>query len=362
MISKLKVENFKCLQNHEIQFKPLTILAGGNGVGKSTAIQALLLLRRAAELGSSGLTHVELNDHDYVQLGRASTVLSNQNTSKNIGFICSDEYGKYASYRFDFDDDRSPLSLHIIEDHQDEMNFAQYSFRYLNAERIGPRRAYDMSSTDSLNLGTKGQYSAFAIYQADMMNRTVHEDLLTEKEARGKFSAQVEAWMQFIIPGFRLEIKPFPDLNNVMIKYQNISDTDYYIPTATGFGITYVLPIIVAGLLASIEQSPLLIVENPEAHLHPLGQSRIGQYLALVARCGVQVMVETHSEHVIDGARLKLASISEFDKLLINFFYQDEGSIGIKSINTNQVGELLSWPKGFLDQKQQDLKELLRLK
>ena len=78
--------------------------------------------------------------------------------------------------------------------------------------------------------------------------------------------------------------------------------------TNMGFGVTYALPIILAGLIA--EPDGLLIVENPEAHLHPAGQSRAGVFLAWLAGKGVQVMVETHSDHVLNGIRRGIAEFS----------------------------------------------------
>ena len=56
-----------------------------------------------------------------------------------------------------------------------------------------------------------------------------------------------------------------------------------------GFGLSYSLPVVVAGLVAP-QRDALLIVENPEAHLHPAGQSRMGTFLATVAATGVQVL------------------------------------------------------------------------
>ena len=73
-------------------------------------------------------------------------------------------------------------------------------------------------------------------------------------------------------------------------------------PTNMGFGVSYALPVITAGLLAPA--GSLLVVENPEAHLHPAGQSRVGRFLAHLAASGVQVVAETHSDHVLNGVRL----------------------------------------------------------
>ncbi|MGH3693299.1 MAG: AAA family ATPase [Pseudonocardiaceae bacterium] len=87
-----------------------------------------------------------------------------------------------------------------------------------------------------------------------------------------------------------------------------------------GFGFSYALPVIIAGLLAP--GGGLLLVENPEAHLHPAGQSRLGRFLARIAGSGVQVVLETHSDHILNGVRLAVAderTINAHD-VIVHFF------------------------------------------
>ena len=123
------------------------------------------------------------------------------------------------------------------------------------------------------------------------------------------------------------------------------------------------LPVITAGLLA--REGEMFIVENPEAHLHPSGQSRIGQFLARVAASGVHVVIETHSEHVINGIRLaSLKKEINHGDVVINFFSkeEDEYQPNIDSIFLNAYADLEKWPKGFFDQQQQDIGEIFRLR
>ena len=118
-------------------------------------------------------------------------------------------------------------------------------FIYLNAERIGPRIAMDMNSYDEFNIGSKGEYTNHVIHKADLLKIDIHKNV--NVAAVAKFSAQCEAWLNTIIPDVQFEISINDDYNKSKIKYRNAkSSTDYYEPTATGFGITYVLPIIVA--------------------------------------------------------------------------------------------------------------------
>ncbi len=82
----------------------------------------------------------------------------------------------------------------------------------------------------------------------------------------------------------------------------SFATSNQYRATNVGFGITYVLPILVA--ILSSRAGALLLIENPEAHLHPKGQAEMGALLARAASCGIQVLIETHSDHVLNGIRV----------------------------------------------------------
>jgi predicted ATPase len=129
-------------------------------------------------------------------------------------------------------------------------------------------------------------------------------------------------------------------------------------PYNFGFGVSYVLPIIVNGLAA--EPGSTMIVENPEAHLHPKGQSRIGQFLSQVAVSGVQVVVETHSEHVVNGIRVNsLRSKLSPDDICLNYFTPDpDPAKHVRQIELNDRMDITDWPEGFFDQEEIDLREL----
>jgi predicted ATPase len=102
----------------------------------------------------------------------------------------------------------------------------------------------------------------------------------------------------------------------------------------------------------------MLLVENPEAHLHPAGQSKLGRFLARVAGSGVQVVMETHSDHVLNGARLAVANDRTLRArdMLVHYFGESQTSV----ISVNEKGELDHWPMGFFDQIENDLGGLAR--
>jgi predicted ATPase len=116
----------------------------------------------------------------------------------------------------------------------------------------------------------------------------------------------------------------------------------------------------VSGLIA--KKGEILIVENPEAHLHPKAQSRLTQFLAKVSSCGVQVFIESHSEHILNGLRLSvLKQIVTADDLSILYFQQNSKSPVIQ-IPVKYDGELEVWPEDFFDQEEIDLAEMFKLR
>src|SRR6202012_5567513 len=112
-------------------------------------------------------------------------------------------------------------------------------------------------------------------------------------------------------------------------------------PPNTGFGLSFVAGIIVAGLAAP--GNTVLMVENPEAHLHPKAQSLIGEFLARVAAGGTQVFVETHSEHVLNGMRrLVKQLVLAPDAAHLFFFSRDAKALqpAVMPISISSSGDL----------------------
>ncbi len=134
------------------------------------------------------------------------------------------------------------------------------------------------------------------------------------------------------------------------------------------YGVSYVLPIIVSCLIRLYQRElsgnllKTILVENPEAHLHPASQSRLGIFLAQMVNNGLNIILETHSDHIINGIRIaiKRKDISN-DKVLFNFFEQGDkvGQNTIRQIDIDEDGNLSDWPKGFFDQYENDLMDLM---
>jgi predicted ATPase len=104
------------------------------------------------------------------------------------------------------------------------------------------------------------------------------------------------------------------------------------------------------------------MIENPEAHLHPRGQVAMGRLMALAASIGVQILVETHSDHVLNGIRLAVkAGEIPPDDVKLHFFRRDRETKAtvIETPPVARDGRLGFWPEDFFDQWEKSLDELL---
>lgn len=130
-------------------------------------------------------------------------------------------------------------------------------------------------------------------------------------------------------------------------------------PKNVGTGVTYITELVVAAL--SCKTGDLLIIENPEIHLHPSGQAELVTFLAFLAQYGMQIIVETHSDHIYNGVRksIRLDEI-DHDNVSVYFFVQNEKGCSVPlNIPINNEGKALVFSDGLFDQINKDLDVIL---
>lgn len=365
-IEKIILKNFKCHKNFEADLKKLNILTGSNAAGKSSLVQALLLAYKSWE--ECEKKRVNTNKIYGMNLGIPINIVSEDLEEKNIEIELFLN-GKKNKVVLGFPDDNDEISFDIcneediLEAKEHEYNLSKISLFYLNAERKGPRIVSFINDIMPYSVGTSGENTGYVLSEMDKLQKVagafhLPKDLRISEIDR--FSANCEEWLNVIIPDTKIRYSVDVEKNITTVMLQN--QGEFHLPIATGFGITYVLPIIVQALAASMIKNSVLIVENPEAHLHPLSQSRLGKFLTLAAVNGVQVVLETHSEHIVDGCRIQIAKEKQFENMKILFFEKRDNMSICKNINIQDDGELEEWPEGFFDQKRADLRELLEMR
>lgn len=364
MITSLRVQHFKRFVDASFALRPLTVLTGLNGTGKSTTIQSLLLTRQLVDASAGGV--IQLNGPYGLALGEAHEVLHPDAPDSTIVVqIGGDGGGPPSTHRFTVPDEQAlyleaagPSALP-----SSGLRGMGSAFTYLCAERLGPRDQLGVSADhpDHLGVGVQGEYTAQVLALHD--TRTVREPLLHPATRTTHhvttMRTQVETWASDIIRPIKINAQWPPGITASTIRFQEPGLLGEPIrPANMGFGFSYALPVIVAGLLT--DPGDLLIVENPEAHLHPGGQSKLGRFLARVAGAGVQVIVETHSDHVLNGVRLAVAEeqVLRPEDALVHYFGAEQ--VGSLPIAFTEKGELTEWPHGFFDQIELDLGRLAR--
>ncbi|MDE6875462.1 MAG: DUF3696 domain-containing protein [Lachnospiraceae bacterium] len=353
MVRSIEIRNFKCFENLKLPLSEMTILAGGNAAGKSTIMQALLLADATArEKGD----FVDASEALGVAVGGPKALISQNCTEIPKGDFLFNIQWDETMVTFVYTIDKL-MSLKLS--YSQSQNVPGGHLFYLNAERMGPRISYPAGIDEEIL--SNGANAAFLIDRADMQQRQVPACLAFSGE-NSKFSIQVENWMSAILGDINFSISTDYVKAITDIKYGNEVAGEPVLPTMTGFGISYILSIVTGGLWCASLKNVSLLVENPEAHLHPAAQSRMGKFLECLADAGVQVIVETHSEHIIDGARIQAARMKKTDDIKIYFFAKEKEGIRVDKINVDENGELSEWPKGFFDQKGQDLRDLFEIR
>ena len=341
-MKSLLLRNFKCFKNQQIHLNQLTALLGTNGVGKSSVIQALLLLKTTIE-GRHGVRDiVPLNGPYGLSLGTSTDVMTQDVDEGIVRISLLDGNTTKIEVTYDIDSVNQMLGLPIASCDINNSEKLDYLY-FLSAERLGPRASQPLQQMDYLNVGIQGEYTAQVI-DSQSGREKVRQSCMFGESKDPNLATQVNLWMNFILPGVKIYAKANYEGLSANIRIENqYSESSPLLPTNIGFGISYVLPVVTTGLIA--KESSMMIVENPEAHLHPAAQSAMGQFLGMVARSGVMVIIETHSDHIISGLQIDAALHPEFaSKITINNFSVDKDSDQpkVEAISVERNGNLMS--------------------
>lgn len=376
MITKLKIANFKSHENTILNLGNLTLLTGLNSTGKSSIIQSFLLLRQSYKKGrlNKGL---DLNE-PLCDIGKGVDALYRfANVNEIITFEIEIDKKENFSFNFNakdkYDETFIPNLKEIpIDDNIFKLPFFTNNFQYLSANRIASVEFYPLDSYSveeekqiSRNYGQGELVAHFLEFYGENRDFDINLDLLLHPECSSrKLLEQVIAWEREISP--RITMNPTKKGDKVVIEYGYKSNSGF-MPIENlkskniGFGISYSLSIIVA--LLSAEPGAILLIENPEAHLHPKGQSKLAELICLAAQSGIQVIVETHSDHIFNGIRKGVFSgkIENTNTSIYYFETDDSNTSKSTEIKISNKGKILNFKKGFFDQFDNDLDVLIGL-
>ncbi len=368
MIKSIHIQNFKSLKDISMSPASLNLLMGLNGMGKSSFIQSLLLLRQNKK---SGLAKFALNG-PLAEIGRGRDALYQDADKEIIHFNFdiesdgkSDVFPCTLTYQADNNvlDNDTGWPVELLE----RYSLFNNNFQYLEAERTGPQTDYPMSYADVVEkhqLGAKGEYTIHYLNSFGT-NLKVPMSLWHKKAKSDTLLHQTAAWLGEISPDVKFDTQEIPGTDKIILNYQfqnKDSLSKKFRPKNVGFGISYALPIIVA--LLNFKKDKIVIIENPEAHIHPKGQAEMGRLIALAAAAGMQLFIETHSDHIVNGIRVAVKEeLIDSNKVNISYFSRQttetEQFCKIQDIQVDKNGELSDYPLDFMDEWNNQLLKLI---
>lgn len=391
MIDQLTLTNFKAFQHVDLPLGPLTLLTGLNSSGKSSVLQALGLLQQSYTAGDfddvrdlveaagsgevTGLDNGFLLNGELVSLGTGHDVLHEDFTGDEPEIVLAVSEGAYRyawSVAYQREQNLLPLTGVDIPLTSEGATppegaaavvpgYFTAGFQYLHADRIAPAEFYPRDHHAAIGrgfLGVRGEHTVN--YLRHHSRDEVPDGPLRHPRAdSARLLDQAAAWMGELCPGVDLRAAAIEGTDSVRLSYgfDGPRGTRRR-PTNVGFGLTYALPVVVACLTA--KPGSLVLLENPEAHLHPRGQTQMAALVSSAAGHGAQLVVETHSDHVLNGVRLAVKrGVLAPEAAVLHYFRGGRTSSEVASPRIDRNGLLDQWPEGFFDELENTLDELL---
>lgn len=366
MISALGLKNFKCFEDlKDLETRQITLLTGSNGRGKSSVFQSILLMAQSFRSGRN-LEILKLNGR-FVSLGTFDDVLMKNSKERNVEFhFTSDDQNenhieliwkeieskpKCASlkgFKVRYNDGQTRELVNELGGDNESTSqgvagvgtnsaiaaLNQFTnFFYVAAERLGPVN-YSVQD-DSNGIGIHGEQIA----------NVLHEN-------GASFVEIVSKGVSYIMGGATIDIS---DVDKEFLKMTMDSKDrqEGFKPVNVGFGYSYILPVVVTPLIAP--RNSKIVIENPEAHLHPGAQSRLMNFLIKVAKeNNLQLFIETHSDHIINALRIatkeKRNGLEVSDSCILHLGRGNDGVISSTSIFIDHEGNLSDYPVDFMEE------------
>ena len=434
MLRKIHVKNYKSLKDIEVTCTGLNLLMGVNGAGKSSFIQVLRMLRLAADKielpdqkfqakdfgGGAGFedicyayacrglhriaisVNIDDNNGRLLEINReiVSRTITRGAGAGVVGLeypswsdVVDDAFAKSCYLESRYEDCRDVKKEEIVAaNNEAERKIAEMEGQIRTKEHdavVAFKRLWEGARfVDSFrrkptDVWTGGGYNSFDLLFNDDMITFDSEGGAVMEFLHGFCHCQnepslierVNQCLIWVSPGARLRVVKKKVGGNTYyvasVDYGVDGDVRMFKPQNVGFGVSYILPVLT--VLLAAKRGNVIIIENPEAHLHPRGQSEIGKLIAETVSRGVQVFVETHSDHVVNGIRVavKKGVIKPSD---VNIAFFERGEHGIVDKDGNQVqeiftcvrdikvdkqGALSEYPENFMDEWNNQLMKLM---
>jgi predicted ATPase len=381
MIKSIRIKNLKVLQDtRDCQVGKITLLTGINGRGKSSFLQALLLLSQS--LRHTGGSPVALFPNgQWCELGSFQELINiySENKEIYIGIKTDAEYENAIEMLYRPYPDRVTIG-ELVSCHVDgketisTQSESNAESSVAEKEDIGVTRTtysdlIELQKLSRLHFVASDRYAAKNDEKLDESLPTFFVGakggnvLNVISKCSSDQREELQHAMSYILDGASLKIDRDDVSNRIYLFLDSIDNGEKFRPINVGYGYSYIISMLLSIIISQSGDS--IIIENPEAHLHPQAQSRLMEYLVSVSKKkNVQCFIETHSDHIVNGLLVALKeSRLDVDDAQILFFDRKNGegkpSVDVVNLQITQSGRVRRPPKGFCDQYGIDLRKLI---
>ena len=343
MLNFLEIENFKCIKKQSFDLSPLTILTGINSTGKSSIIQSILLLSKYYSQSNKDLLNSGI-----ANLSEFTEIRNKYQNEKSLQLAVTDNNGDKFDFYMDYDETIAKSDID-----SDSLNYEERIY-HLSANGIGQEELALFSKEQKV--GKNGEF----IFSYFENNKNTSLAVL-KYEASSTLKYQLNSWLEYIL-GLPIELQTEKITATTVKVFFNSDGIENISPFNLGAGNSYIVKVLITCLMCKPDDT--VLIENPEIHLHPKAQAKLGEFFAWLAQNGVQLILETHSEHLINKISYQ-AYNKEINCEKIKIYYkasiQEEFiPIGINHRGhfINVDGDKIIFPSGFFDSTLQELLEI----
>ncbi|ECU0110764.1 DUF2813 domain-containing protein [Salmonella enterica] len=348
MLKNINVQGFKSLGATTLLLSPLTILTGTNSSGKSSVLQALMLLiKHSASVNQYSMEEVIRFLADF------SVIRNKKINAKSIIITAQDVENN--THSLTLNAENTDIDSRLGYQYEPRVVGSEPELLYLNANRLG---AQEMVPFSERRVGGAGEY-LFSTF--DKMKHLPVPDYLVKASESTTLAYQVSYWLK-LITGTTSELVTEKVGDQVKVAFTLKELEGSVSPLNLGAGMSYIAKVLIICLMA--KKGDLILLKNPEIQLHPKAQAHLAIFLAFIASKGIQIIVETHCEHLIN----KLAYLVYEDEIStenVVLHYKPEVDENFISLRINENGkftdlngEVTGFPLGFFDATLDDLMQM----
>jgi ABC-type cobalamin/Fe3+-siderophores transport system ATPase subunit len=351
MLTKLKLGNFKSWRDLEIDLAPITLLFGTNSSGKTSILQSILLIVQTIRHPSTwDMQSINFggNPNDYVDFGGFGEVVYRHDLSNEIlvNFQWVSPMGHGISIKY-IDDEL------VVE--REEALFATLfdlvlndnGVAYLGPLRRPPQRALIWTGVSPDVIEPDGSNTLGVLISSERQGN----DLLR----------QVSVWLSQMGLTTTFAVKPLDKDKRFYEHRAKVTNVESSL-LDVGFGVSQVLPLIT--MLYFVPEGSIVLIEQPELHLHPSAQAELADlFLEVAEKRKLQLIVESHSEHLLRRIQRRIAEpeqpFATNENIRAYFCEPGEDGSKIRPVEINAYGQINNWPANFFGDITGDLDAML---